>query len=288
MIHSKEIEQINQTTQMQEKARGIHKTGKTIGLVPTMGYFHQGHLSLMKTAKEETDYVVVSLFVNPTQFGPSEDFDRYPRDLKRDMELAKQVGIDIIFCPIIDEMYPPGFLTHVKVEGLAETLCGASRSGHFQGVTTVVCKLFNIISPDFAYFGQKDAQQAIIIKKMVEDLNFHINIRVLPIVREKDGLAMSSRNIYLSGRERKAALCLYKAIQQAKTMFNNGEREAKTLIDQANAIINDEPLATLDYLEVCHIKDLSPLEKIVDKALMALAVKIGKTRLIDNTILKIK
>jgi pantoate--beta-alanine ligase len=284
----KNLEQINQIAQMPKKAREIHKTGKTIGLVPTMGYFHQGHLSLMKAAKEETDHVIVSLFVNPTQFGPSEDFDRYPRDLKRDMELAKQTGVDTIFCPTIDEMYPSGFLTQVKVENLGDMLCGASRPGHFQGVTTVVSKLFNIISPDFAYFGQKDAQQTIIIKKMVEDLNFHINIRVLPIVREKDGLAMSSRNIYLSERERKAALCIYSAIQQAEKIFNKGERETNPLINQAKDIINDEPLAKLEYLVICHIKDLSPLEKIEDKALMALAVRIGKTRLIDNTILKIK
>jgi pantoate--beta-alanine ligase len=287
MIHSKKIELINQTAEMQKKAAEIHKEGMTIGLVPTMGYFHQGHLSLMKASKEETDYVVVSLFVNPTQFGPSEDFNRYPRDLRRDMELAKNAGVDMIFCPTIDEMYPSGFLTYVKVESLGEKLCGANRPGHFQGVTTVVCKLFNIISPDFAYFGQKDAQQAIIIKKMVEDLNLRINIRVLPIVREKDGLAMSSRNVYLSGSEHKAALCIYKAIQKVEMLFNKGERESKVLMDQAEAIIKDEPLATLEYMAICHIEDLSPLEKIKNRALMALAVKIGKTRLIDNTILKI-
>lgn len=272
---------------MNGKAREIHQAGKTIGLVPTMGYFHQGHISLMKAAKKETDYVVVSIFVNPTQFSPSEDFEKYPRDLKRDMELAEQVGINIIFCPTIDEIYPPGFLTRVKVENISEILCGASRSGHFQGVTTIVSKLFNLVTPDFAYFGQKDAQQAIIIKKMVEDLNFNIKIRVLPIVREKDGLAMSSRNIYLSNIERKAALCLYKAIRKAEMMINNGEREAKALITRAEAIIKKEHLATLEYLTICDLKDLSPLEKIEDRALMALAIKIGKTRLIDNTILKI-
>jgi pantoate--beta-alanine ligase len=242
----------------------------------------------MKAAKKEIDYVVVSLFVNPTQFGPSEDFDRYPRDLKKDMEMAEQTGVDIIFCPTIDEMYPPGFLTHVKVENLSEILCGATRPGHFQGVTTVVCKLFNIITPDIAYFGQKDAQQATIIRKMVQDLNFNIKIRVLPIVREKDGLAMSSRNTYLSDRERRAALGLYKAIQEAETMTKNGERDAKILIARTESIIKQEHLAKLEYITICDLKDLSPLEKIEDKALLALAVKIGKTRLIDNTILKLK
>jgi pantoate--beta-alanine ligase len=241
----------------------------------------------MEAAKNETDYVVVSLFVNPAQFGPSEDFERYPRDLKRDMELADQVGIDIIFCPTIDEMYPPGFLTSVKIENLSEILCGATRPGHFQGVTTIVSKLFNLVTPDFAYFGQKDAQQVIIIKKMVEDLNFNVKIRILPIIREKDGLAMSSRNIYLSDIEREAALCLYKAIRKAEIMINNGEREVKALINQAEAIIKKEHMVTLEYLTICDLKDLSPLEKIEDRALMAIAIKIGKIRLIDNTILKI-
>jgi pantoate--beta-alanine ligase len=280
------MEIISQTGRMQKKAREIKRAGKSIGLVPTMGYFHEGHLSLMRAAREETDYVAVSLFVNPSQFGPTEDLDRYPRDLDRDKMLAERLGVDVIFWPTIDDMYPHGFLTKVRVEGLSNKLCGASRPGHFEGVTTVVSKLFHILVPDYAYFGQKDAQQAIIIKKMTEDLNFGTHIRVLPIVRENDGLAMSSRNVYLSDKERKAALCLYKAIKETEAIFEEGERSAEHLLAHAGSIIESEPLAAMEYIKICHIEDLSPVEKIYDKALLAIAVKIGKTRLIDNTILE--
>ncbi|MGA1795393.1 MAG: pantoate--beta-alanine ligase [bacterium] len=277
---------LHTTSRMQDKAGAMHRLGKTIGLVPTMGYFHEGHLSLMREARKETDYVVVSLFVNPIQFGPHEDLDRYPRDMERDIALAQQAGVDAIFIPPADEMYPPGFRTAVAVEGLSNVLCGAHRPGHFQGVATVVCKLFNIVTPDVAYFGQKDAQQAIIIKRMVEDLNFTVRITVLPIVRETDGLAMSSRNAYLSERERQAALCLHRALQKAEESVRQGERNAQAIIAQAEAVIRSEPLAKVEYVAICDTEELSSIENITDEALLALAVRIGNTRLIDNAILK--
>jgi len=280
------IDILRTTSRMQDKAREIHRLGKVIGLVPTMGYFHEGHLSLMRKARKETDYVVVSLFVNPIQFGPHEDLARYPRDMERDVTLAHQEGVNAIFSPSVDEMYRADFHTTVTVEGLSNVLCGAGRPGHFQGVTTVVCKLFNIVTPDVAYFGQKDAQQAIIIKRMVEDLNFGIRIKVLPIVRETDGLAMSSRNVYLTGRERQAALCLYKAIQKAEGLVRQGERNARSIMAQARTVILSEPLASLEYIAICDMKGLSPIESIEDEALLALAVRIGSTRLIDNMILR--
>ena len=280
------MEIISQTLVMQKRAKEIQRAGKSIGLVPTMGYFHEGHLSLMRAAREETDYVAVSLFVNPIQFGPSEDLDRYPRDLDRDRLMAEKLGVDVIFCPTVEDMYPSGFLTKVSVEGLSEKLCGASRPGHFVGVTTVVSKLFNIVAPDYAYFGQKDAQQAIIIQRMTRDLNFGTCIRILPIVRENDGLAMSSRNVYLSDNERRAATCLYNAIKEAEAMFKKGERKVGPLLARAGSIIRSEPLAEMEYMEICHIEDLSAVNKIEDKALLALAIRIGRTRLIDNTILE--
>lgn len=288
MSFRKRIEQISDPVKMQQRAIQVHKEGKSIGFVPTMGYFHQGHLSLMHAARKETDCVMVSLFVNPIQFGPSEDFARYPKDMERDLDMATQAGVDILFSPTTKQMYPSGFRTHVEVEGLSEMLCGLNRPGHFRGVTTVVCKLFNLLRPDVAYFGQKDAQQAIIIKKMAEDLNMGIQIRILPIVREKDGLAMSSRNVYLSEKERQAALCLYKAIKHTQQMVKDGERHSKVLKTQAEAVIRCEPLAELEYITIRHPGNLSYLERIEDEALLALAVKIGKTRLIDNTILKTK
>ncbi|MBN2374402.1 pantoate--beta-alanine ligase [bacterium] len=280
------MEQINKIARMQERAIQIHKKGLTIGLVPTMGYLHDGHLSLMREARRETDCVVVSIFVNPIQFGPSEDFAKYPRDIERDIGLAEQSGVDIIFNPAAKDMYPLRFRTIVDVPGLNNILCSANRPGHFQGVATVVCKLFNIVRPDFAYFGQKDAQQAVIIKRMAEDLNMGIRIRVLPIVREKDGLAMSSRNIYLSQQERRAALCLYNALKLAEKLALAGEKETRFITNQVEALIKSEPLAKLEYAAICNPVDLSYMETIEGEALLALAVKIGSTRLIDNTILK--
>lgn len=286
MSPKRDIEQIIDPGLMQARAIRLRKEGKRIGLVPTMGYFHQGHLSLMEAAVKETDCAVVSLFVNPMQFGPAEDFDRYPRDLERDLKLAQEAGVDIIFSPAVNMMYPKGFRTWVEVEELSDILCGAYRPGHFRAVTTVVCKLFNLVSPEIAYFGQKDAQQAIIIKKMTKDLNMGIKIRVLPTVREDDGLAMSSRNVYLAAKERRAALCLYKAIKKAEELVKKGERDTKTLVNQVQALIGSEPLAELEYVSICRMDDLSHIERIGGEAVLAIAVKIGNTRLIDNTILK--
>ncbi|MCX5680545.1 MAG: pantoate--beta-alanine ligase [Candidatus Omnitrophica bacterium] len=263
----------------------LKKEAKTIGFVPTMGYFHDGHLSLIKTAKQHMDVAVVSIFVNPKQFSHNEDLDKYPRDLKRDEEMARLAGADVLFHPSLSDMYPDGYATYVNVEGLADTLCGGARPGHFKGVATVVTKLFGIVKPDIAYFGQKDAQQSIIIKKMVQDLNMDIDIKVLPTVREKDGLAMSSRNMYLSEKERKDALCLNQALIKAEAAVKSGERDAVKIIKMIEGIIKERPGAKIDYIEAVDTKTLNPVDRIVGETLVALAVFIGNTRLIDNTIL---
>jgi pantoate--beta-alanine ligase len=255
---------------------------KIIGFVPTMGYLHQGHLSLIRRARQSSDIVVISIFVNPTQFGPQEDLARYPRDIKRDEELAEQGGVDYIFYPDVSEMYPEGYKTYVLVEELSKKMCGASRPGHFRGVTTIVLKLFNIIQPHCAYFGQKDAQQAIIIRRMVEDLNLDVKIEVEPIVREADGLAMSSRNSYLKAKERKAALVLYHALTLAQKLIKQGERNSSVIISQMEKFIRQEPLARIDYISIVDNRNLQELALINKEALIALAVYIGKTRLIDN------
>lgn len=263
----------------------LKKESKTIGFIPTMGYLHDGHLSLIKTAKKHTDVAVVSIFVNPKQFLPGEDLDRYPRDLKRDEEMARLAGGDVLFNPSAEDMYPDGYATYVDVERLSNTLCGNTRPGHFKGVTTVVMKLFDIVKPDIAYFGQKDAQQSIIVKKMVEDLNMDIEIKVLPTVREKDGLAMSSRNIYLSEKERKDALCLNQALNKAEAAVRSGERSAAKIIKIMEGIVKEKSTAKIDYIEAVDIKTLSQVDTVSSGTLLALAVFIGKTRLIDNTIL---
>jgi pantoate--beta-alanine ligase len=255
---------------------------KIIGFVPTMGYLHQGHLSLIGRARQSSDIVVISIFVNPTQFGPQEDLARYPRDLKRDEELAEQEGADYIFYPDVSEMYPEGYKTYVLVEELSKKMCGASRPEHFRGVTTIVLKLLNIIQPHCAYFGQKDAQQAIIIRRMVEDLNLDVKIEVEPIVREADGLAMSSRNSYLKAKERKAALVLYHALTLAQKLIKQGERNSSVIISQMEKFIRQEPLARIDYISIVDNRNLQELALINKEALIALAVYIGKTRLIDN------
>jgi len=244
-------------------------------------------LSLMRAARKETDYVVVSLFVNPLQFGPAEDFNKYPRDTERDLRLAEKEGVSIMFCPTMRMIYPPGFQTFVEVEGLGERLCGLSRPGHFRGVTTIVCKLFNIIRPDIAYFGQKDAQQAVIIQRMAEDLNMGTKIRVMPIIREEDGLAMSSRNVYLSPQERQSALGLYKAIHYAEELIKKGERDCSKIISYIKGYLESDPLVNVDYVCIVHPRDLTFIEKIETRALLALAVRIGNTRLIDNTIFEV-
>jgi pantoate--beta-alanine ligase len=255
---------------------------KIIGFVPTMGYLHQGHLSLIRRARQSSDIVVISIFVNPTQFGPQEDLARYPRDLKRDEELAEQEGVDYIFYPDVSEMYPEGYKTYVLVEELSKKMCGASRPEHFRGVTTIVLKLLNIIQPHCAYFGQKDAQQAIIIRRMVEDLNLDVKIEVEPIIREADGLAMSSRNSYLNAKEREAALVLYHALNLAQKLIKQGERNSPVIISQMEKLISQEPLARIDYISIVDNRNLQELAIINKEALIALAVYIGKTRLIDN------
>ena len=263
----------------------LKKESKTIGFVPTMGYLHDGHLSLIKAAKQHTDTAVISIFVNPKQFSPDEDLDRYPRDLKRDEEMARLAGADVLFNPSVAEMYPEGYGTYVDVERLSGTLCGASRPGHFRGVATVVTKLFGIVKPDIAYFGQKDAQQSIIVRKITEDLNMDIDIKVLPTVREKDGLAMSSRNMYLSEKERKDASCLNQALVKAGEVLRSGERDTAKIINMMEGIIKSRPTARIDYIEAVDTKTLSPVNTVSGETLVALAVFIGKTRLIDSTIL---
>ncbi len=262
------------------------KEGKTISLVPTMGFLHEGHLSLVRAARKHTDVVVMSIFVNPLQFGPKEDFDKYPRNMKRDEELATQAGVDIIFHPSAHDMYPENYSTFVNVEGLTDVLCGSSRPGHFKGVTTVVSKLFNIVRPNIAYFGQKDAQQSIVIKKMVEDLNMGIEIKVMPIVREPDGLAMSSRNMYLSAAERKSAPMLYESLKKAEALIKSGEREPSKIIKTIEDMIGNIPGSKIDYVSVVDTKDLKKTKIIANEVLVALAVYIGRTRLIDNIIVK--
>lgn len=256
--------------------------GLTVGLVPTMGFLHEGHQSLIKKAVEENDRVVVSVFVNPIQFAPNEDLETYPRDLEADKRLCDSTGADLIFHPTPDEMYPDGFSTHIQMDNLTKELCGKTRPTHFGGVCTVVGKLFNIVQPDKAYFGQKDAQQLAIIKRMVRDLNFDIEIVGCPIIREPDGLAKSSRNTYLSAEERKAALILSKAIKLGKEMVEGGEKNAQTIIKAMTDKINTEPLARIDYVNVVDALSIEPLDIVKGEVLVAIAVYIGKTRLIDN------
>jgi pantoate--beta-alanine ligase len=258
------------------------REGLSVGLVPTMGYLHDGHGSLIETAHKENDKVVVSVFVNPIQFGPTEDLDKYPRDLERDSKIVEDFGGDLIFTPTPSEMYLEDFASFVEVSNLTEGLCGAKRPGHFRGVCTVVTKLFNIVTPDKAYFGEKDAQQLAVIKKMVRDLNVPIEIVGCPIIREADGLAKSSRNVYLSSEERTAALILSKSLAKAKEALNNGERASKSLSQLIIATLSSEPLAKIDYVEIVDSLSLMPVENIEKDILIALAVYIGKTRLIDN------
>ncbi len=256
--------------------------GKTIGFVPTMGYLHEGHLSLIRAARAASDVVVVSIFVNPAQFGPGEDFARYPRNLERDEFLAEEAGADIIFHPSVTDMYPEGFSTFVEETVLSKHLCGLSRPTHFRGVTTVVLKLFNIVFPDVAYFGQKDAQQALIIKRMVQDLNLPVRIKVRPIVREPDGLAMSSRNEYLSPEQRKQATVLHRSLMEARRLVDSGEREAYKIKERIREIIQEAREARIDSINVVNRDTLEDIEKLRGNILIALAVFIGRTRLIDN------
>ena len=257
----------------------------SVGFVPTMGYLHEGHLALVKRARDENSVVVVSIFVNPTQFGPAEDFSAYPRDTERDLALLEKERTDIVFMPSDEEVYPEAFSSWVEVGKVTELLEGSRRPGHFKGVTTVVAKLFNIVEPTRAYFGQKDAQQATVIKKMVADLNMNLQIIVLPTVRESDGLAMSSRNVYLNPQERQAAAVLYKALTMAQGLWEKGEKNAESLRQEMASLISKEPLAKIDYVSIADAETLEELSQIDRPALVSLAVRIGKTRLIDNIVL---
>jgi len=259
----------------------------SVGLVPTMGYLHEGHLSLVRRARADNDDVVASIFVNPTQFGPQEDFQRYPRDPERDLRLLEGEGMDLVFMPPVEEMYPAGFDAWVEVgESLTGRLEGAARPGHFRGVTTVLAKLFGIVRPQRAYFGQKDAQQLAVIRKMVADLNMDVEIVGLPTLREADGLALSSRNSYLSRDERRAAIVLWRSLCRAEQLFDGGERRAETIRQAMRAVLDPEPLARVEYVSVADAATLQELEDIAGTALVSLAVRIGATRLIDNVTLE--
>ncbi|WP_457641070.1 pantoate--beta-alanine ligase [Persephonella sp.] len=274
---------VRNVSEMKSIVKGLKKEGMTIGFVPTMGYLHEGHISLIKCSKKENDITVVSIFVNPIQFGKNEDLDKYPRDLDRDLKICKKEGVDYVFHPSYEEMYPEGYSTYVITEGLTDKLCGAFRPGHFKGVTTVVTKLFNIIQPDKAYFGKKDYQQYKVIERMVKDLNMDVQIIGCPIIREKDGLAMSSRNNYLSPEERKSALSLSKALFRAKELFEKGETDVEKLKGEMRKIILSQPeVKEIQYIEIIHPETLES-KKVAEKGdIIALAVFVGDTRLIDN------
>ncbi len=272
---------------MRWAGREARRAGKRLGFVPTMGALHEGHLSLVRAAKSACDVVAVSIFVNPLQFGPTEDLAKYPRTFERDSGLLEKEAVDIVFAPTAAEMYPTEAVTYVTVEGLSEKLCGSSRPGHFRGVTTVVAKLFHIVEPDKAFFGQKDAAQSAIIRRMVQDLNLPIEIVVCPIVREPDGLAMSSRNAYLKPLERKSALVLYRSLMEIKNRFDRGERSAANLIAVGKQLLSKEASVRPDYLEIVDPSTLDPMTSLNKPALVAAAAVVGTTRLIDNIVLPV-
>ncbi len=282
------MEIIQRILPMKESCKKTKSEGKIIGFVPTMGFLHEGHLALVREAKKMSDVVVVSIFVNPSQFGPSEDLDRYPRDATRDAEMLSNENIDFLFMPKAEEIYPENFHTYLKVRDLSDKLEGASRPAHFEGVTTVVLKLFHIVEPHFAFFGQKDAQQLVIIRRMVKDLNMDVEIARVPIVREPDGLAMSSRNVYLSPEERKAATVLYRALEHALARVEEGERKAKIILKAMKEFISTEPLVQLDYVAATDLIELKELKTLKGKCLIAVAAYVGKTRLIDNIIVEVE
>ena len=276
---------IQNVSEMKALSKSVLDDGKTIGFVPTMGYLHQGHLSLVQKAREENDIVVVSIFVNPTQFGPNEDYSRYPRDLERDLRLLNPFNVDYIFNPSVEEMYPAYYSVFVDETEMSKYLCGARRPGHFRGVCTVVTKLFNIVRPTHAYFGQKDAQQFRILRRMVENLNMDVEMVEMPIVREPDGLAMSSRNVYLSDEERREAPRLYKSLLEAKRLIDGGERDVQKIKGEIQRVLN-HPLLKIDYVEIVDEKTLIPVDRIEGDVIVAIAVFFGKARLIDNVIIK--
>lgn len=276
---------IRSIKEMSAVIKKIKAKRKRIGFVPTMGALHAGHLSLIRRARKENDFTIVSIFVNPAQFASGEDFEKYPRNLRADALLCKKEGVDIVFYPAVKEVYPDGFRSYVTVEGLSGLLCGKSRPGHFKGVATAVTKLFNIICPDTAYFGQKDAQQALIIKRLARDLNMPVKIKVMPIIRDKDGLAISSRNAYLDEKERKEAVVLSAALEMARDLISRGIRDAREVARRVSGLIKAKKKARIDYLAVVDPQDLKPVKKIKGNCLIALAVWVGKTRLIDNMII---
>ncbi len=276
------MEIITTVKEMQELALAARRQGKTIGFVPTMGFLHEGHLSLMHQGRQRSDLLVLSIFVNPTQFGQGEDFDSYPRDLTGDAELAQSAGVDLIFAPTADQMYPQGYATTIHIDGLTDNLCGASRPGHFDGVTTVVSKLFNIIQPHHAFFGMKDFQQLAVIQQMVRDLNMPVQVVGMPIVRESDGLAMSSRNTNLTAEQRQQGLSLIDTIRQLIARAKSGELSAAQLIDHARQRIESEADAQIDYIQICHDQTLADMDTVDDHAVVLLAGRFGAVRLIDN------
>jgi pantoate--beta-alanine ligase len=277
---------VHSIAEMRALSRAAHAGGARLGLVPTMGALHEGHLSLVRAAHEKSNLVAASIFVNPTQFGPSEDFAKYPRALESDCALLGREGVELVFAPSVEEMYPEGAVTWVVVEGLSDRLCGKSRPGHFRGVTTVVTKLFHIVEPDFAFFGQKDAAQVAILQRMVRDLNMPVTIEVCPIVREPDGLAISSRNTYLNPQERKSALVVHRSLTRVQKLFVAGERDSAKLISAAKQEFASEPGIRLDYVEVVDPETLEPEAAVTKRTLVAVAAFVGQTRLIDNIVLE--
>jgi pantoate--beta-alanine ligase len=276
------METITDVQQMQERCLALRREGRRIAFVPTMGYLHEGHLSLLREGRRCGDILVLSIFVNPTQFGVNEDLDAYPRDLDRDAAMARAEGVDLLFAPSAASMYPAGYATYVDVEGLTDTLCGASRPGHFRGVTTVVTKLFNIVQPHLALFGRKDFQQMAVIRRMTLDLNLPVEVLGMPIVREADGLAMSSRNVYLSEEERRQALVLSQALATGRRMAGEGVRAVGQILSALRALIEAQPAARIDYLQVCHQFTLQDQVRVDADSVLLMAVFVGKTRLLDN------
>jgi pantoate--beta-alanine ligase len=279
------MEVVEKIDAIQRKCESLRIEGKVLGFVPTMGFFHEGHLELMRVARRHSDVVIISIFVNPMQFGPAEDFESYPRDISGDLEKAKRVGVDLAFLPSVEEIYPEGFQTKVSLGKVTEHLCGLARPAHFDGVTTVVAKLFNITKAHLAIFGQKDYQQVTVISRMVQDLNMDIKIVGVPTVREPDGLAMSSRNTYLNPEERKSALCLKKSLDLARTMVAGGETSTARVKKALEKMILNHPFTVIDYINLCDPATLEDVETVKEEVLLALAVKVGKTRLIDNGLL---
>jgi len=280
------MEIIKTVKHMQKRADKLRSAGHLISLVPTMGFLHKGHLELMRVAKKNSDRLIISIFVNPTQFGPKDDFDEYPRDMEGDLKKSRQVGVDIVFSPSVEDMYPESYQTNVHVEKVTRNLCGISRHGHFDGVCTVVAKLFNATKPHLAFFGQKDYQQLTVISRMVIDLNMDINIVGVRTVREPDGLAMSSRNSYLNEEERKSALCLKKSLDLAAQMYEKGERSPAAVKEAVESLIKKHPFTEIDYVTLCDPVTLEDVQTFGHENLLALAVRVGKTRLIDNCLLR--